>query len=72
LTVSNDKPSVSAISLTVNSSITPISVNLIESLRKIYKDLNKCLVENLKKAEKYDRNRLVCIDNLTDIGYNTV
>jgi len=56
-------PAFSAISFTVSSFITPISVKLAQKLRFV----NYFLLE--KKVKKSDRFRLNMLDNLTDIGY---
>jgi hypothetical protein len=52
--------------LTVNSSISPISVNLMKELRKFKILQYKWIVQ---KDKIFTRNRLKYIDNLTDIGY---
>lgn len=53
----------SAISFTVSSFMTPISVKITRKLRFVNKKLDG------KKVKKYDRKRFYLLDNLTDIGY---
>jgi hypothetical protein len=55
--------------LTVNSSISPISVNLIKKTRKFYKPLYIRIVKTVKNLNNFNRNRSFYLDNLTDIGY---
>jgi len=72
-TVSKESiPAFSAISLTVNSFITPISVILTQKLRRVNKKPPFTIHLDRRIRKKiifFDRNRLNMLDNLTDIGY---